>query len=112
MGKANLPGHVRAAMNWNTLLRMNSDNHSIKITDGMKTIVCKVKNNPMGFTSIAYPIDQLSLPDWYKELSFDVADMEEAIVDQKIENLLGPLNWDLNAASNSKSTINSFFSFS
>ena len=98
-------------MNWNTLLRMNGDNHSIKITDGMKTIVCKVKNNPMGFTSVAYPIDQLSLPDWYKELSFDVADMEEAIVDQKIENLLGPLNWDLNAASNSKSTINSFFSF-
>jgi DNA polymerase elongation subunit (family B) len=111
LGKANLPGHVRAAMNWNTLLRMNGDNHSIKITDGMKTIVCKVKNNPMGFTSVAYPIDQLSLPDWYKELSFDVADMEEAIVDQKIENLLGPLNWDLNAASNSKSTINSFFSF-
>jgi DNA polymerase elongation subunit (family B) len=111
LGKANLPGHVRAAMNWNTLLRMNGDNHSIKITDGMKTIVCKVKNNPMGFTSIAYPIDQLSLPDWYKELSFDVADMEEAIVDQKIDNLLGILNWDLNAASNSKSTINSFFSF-
>ena len=110
-GKANLPGHVRAAMNWNTLLRMNGDHHSIKITDGMKTIVCKVKNNPMGYTSVAYPIDQLNLPDWYKELSFDVDDMEQAIVDQKIDNLLEPLDWDLNAASNTKSTLNSLFSF-
>ena len=110
-GKANLPGHVRAAMNWNTLLRMNGDNHSIKITDGMKTIVCKVKNNPMGFTSVAYPIDQLNLPDWYKELSFDVDDMEQAIVDQKIDNLLEPLDWNLNAASNTKSTLNALFSF-
>lgn len=110
-GKANLPGHVRAAMNWNTLLRMHGDNHSVKILDGMKTIVCQVQNNPMGFTSVAYPIDQLNLPDWYKELSFDIDSMEQAIVDQKIDNLLGILNWDLNAASNIKSTLNSLFSF-
>ena len=25
-GRANMPGHVRAALNWNTLRRMNSDN--------------------------------------------------------------------------------------
>ena len=111
LGKANMPGHARAAMNWNTLLRMHSDNHSTKITDGMKTIVCKLKSNPMGYTSVAYPIDQLNLPEWYKELPFDMDDMEETIVDQKIDNLLGILGWDLRSATNGKTTLNSLFSF-
>jgi DNA polymerase elongation subunit (family B) len=52
LGKANMPGHVRAALNWNTLRRMNSDNYSMQIVDGMKTIVCKLKDNPLGWTSI------------------------------------------------------------
>ena len=39
LGKANMPGHVRAAMNWNNLKRMMNDNYSMAIVDGMKTIV-------------------------------------------------------------------------
>ena len=27
-GKANMPGHVRASLNWNTLKRMNGDKYS------------------------------------------------------------------------------------
>src|SRR5210317_1080223 len=49
-GKANMPGHVRASINWNTLKRMNGDKYSQEIVDGMKVIVCKLKQNPLGYT--------------------------------------------------------------
>ena len=110
-GKANMPGHVRAALNWNYLRRVNGDNYSMKIVDGMKVIVCKLKPNPLGFTSIAYPTDELRLPKWFIELPFDDAAMEKTLVDKKIENLLGVLNWDLEANTDTNSTFDDLFSF-
>jgi DNA polymerase elongation subunit (family B) len=111
LGKANMPGHVRAAMNWNNLKRMNSDNYSMQIMDGMKTIVCKLKDNPMGYTSVGYPTDETHIPEWFKELPFDDDEMEATIVDQKVDNLLGILDWDLLNATNNKSMVNDLFSF-
>ena len=111
LGKANMPGHVRAAMNWNTLKRMNSDNYSMNIVDGMKIIVCKLRQNPLGYTSVAYPIDQIHIPAWFKDLPFDDSEMEGTIVDQKVENLLGVLDWNLANNTNIGSNINDFFSF-
>jgi len=96
-GKATLPGHVRASINWNTLKKMHGDQYSLDIVDGMKVIVCKVKNNPLGFTSVAFPTDELRLPDWFKELPFDDAAMEEVIIDNKLDNLIGVLEYDLNS---------------
>jgi hypothetical protein len=109
LGKANMPGHVRAALNWNNMRRMNGDNYSMKIIDGMKTIVCKLKSNPLGWTSIGYPTDELHLPEWFRELPFDDAEMEATVVDQKLDNLLGVLNWDLAASTNTENTFNNFF---
>ena len=108
-GKANMPGHVRAAMNWNRLRNMNGDNYSAKIIDGMKTIVCKLKDNPLGYTSVGYPTDESRIPAWFKELPFDQDKMETAIVDQKVENLLGVLHWDIAANTDTKSTFDSLF---
>ena len=110
-GKANMPGHVRAAMNWNNMRRMNNDNYSMQIVDGMKTIVCKLKNNALGWTSIGYPTDEQRLPEWFKELPFDDGLMEATVVDQKIDNLLGVLEWDLAAATNTENTFTSLFAF-
>ena len=109
LGKANMPGHVRAALNWNNMRRMNSDNYSMQIIDGMKTIVCKLRSNPLGWTSIGYPTDELHLPEWFRELPFDDAEMEATVVDQKLENLLGVLNWDLATSTNTDNTFNNFF---
>lgn len=108
-GRANMPGHVRASLNWNTLRRMNSDRRSMEITDGMKVIVCKLKDNMMGYTSVAYPIDQLHLPAWFLELPFDMEAMETSIVDKKIDNLFGILDWRFETATQSRSTLTSFF---
>jgi DNA polymerase elongation subunit (family B) len=110
-GKANMPGHVRAAMNWNSLRRMNSDNYSMKIIDGMKTIVCKLRDNPLGYTSVGYPIDQSNIPEWFKTLPFDQDLMESSIVDQKVENLLGVLEWDILAHTDTKTTFDDLFSW-
>jgi DNA polymerase elongation subunit (family B) len=110
-GKTNMPGHVRAAMNWNNLKRMHGDNYSTSIVDGMKTIVCKLKDNPLGLKSVGYPTDEAHLPDWFKSLPFDDGEMETTIVDQKVENLLGVLDWDIPAHTDIKTTFDTLFSF-
>lgn len=109
-GKANMPGHVRASINWNTLKRLNGDKYSMNIVDGMKVIVCKLKDNPMGFTSVAYPVDELRLPKWFMELPFSHDEMEVTIIDNKIENLIGILDWDLRSTDQSN-TFNQLFEF-
>jgi DNA polymerase elongation subunit (family B) len=111
LGKANMPGHVRASINWNTLKRMNGDRYSQEIVDGMKVIVCKVRQNPLGYTSVAYPVDELRLPQWFKELPFDDSSMEEVIIDNKLDNLIGVLNYDLESTKQN-TTFNSLFDWS
>ena len=109
-GKANMPGHVRASINWNTLKRMNSDKYSQQIVDGMKVIVCKLKDNPLGFTSVAYPVDELRLPKWFQDLPFDHSEMETTIINNKLENLIGVLEWDLESTTQDN-TFGKLFSF-
>ena len=110
-GRANMPGHVRAAMNWNTLKRVHGDNYSMEIMDGFKVVVCKLKTNALGYTSVAYPQDQLRLPKWFQELPFDDNLMESTLVDEKISNLLSVLKWDLRANTDTNSTFDELFSF-
>jgi DNA polymerase elongation subunit (family B) len=109
-GKANMPGHVRASINWNTLKRMNGDKYSQEIVDGMKVIVCKLKQNPLGYTSVAYPTDEMRIPEWFKELPFDDAAMAETIIDNKLDNLIGVLNYPLQDTKR-HNTFNSLFDF-
>ena len=98
-------------MNWNNLRRMHADKYSLQIVDGMKVIVCKLKSNALNFTSVAYPTDQLHLPQWFRDLPFDDAAMETAVIDEKVENLLGVMDWDLAGSTQINSTCDSLFSF-
>jgi hypothetical protein len=111
LGKANMPGHVRAAINWNNMRKMNGDNYSMQIVDGMKTIVCKLRSNALGWTSIGYPTDEQRLPAWFTALPFDDGEMEATVVDGKVDNLLGVLDWDLASATNTENTFSSLFEF-
>ena len=110
-GRANMPGHVRAALNYNYLRKVHGDNYSQKIVDGMKIVVCKLKPNPLGFTSVAYPTDELRLPQWFCDLPFDDDAMEQTLVDEKIDNLLGVLEWDIRSNTDVKSTFDELFTF-
>lgn len=99
--KVNMPGHVRAAINWNRLRDLNNDKYAVEITDGAKVLVCKLKPNPMQMDSIALPVDDDRVPDWFKELPFDNSAMEKTIINFKLDNLLGVLGWDLTLADDS-----------
>ena len=109
--KGMIPGHVTGAINWNRLRLLHGDHHSPKIVDGMKTIACKIKNNPSGMLTVGYPIDIAHLPTWFTELPFDADSMEKAIVDKKISNLLHVMDWDIEAATDFRTTFSSMFSF-
>ena len=92
--KVAVPGHVTASINWNNMLNIHNDRFSTPITDGTKIIVCKLKQNDYKIKSIAYPVDQFILPEWFKSLPFDDEEMEETIIDKKLFNLFGVLNWN------------------
>ena len=104
-----MPGHVRASLNYNYLRKINGDNYSLKIVDGMKIVVCKLKPNALKFTSIAYPTDELRLPKWFTSLRFDDDEMERTLVDEKIDNLLGILEWGLRSETGTKTTFHDLF---
>jgi len=108
--KSMIPGHVLASINWNRLKRIHGDHYSMPIQDGFKVIVCKLRPNPSGLTSVAYPVDELNLPDWFKQLPFDDEAMEAALIDKKVKNLLGVLNWDLDSNKEANS-FGDLFSF-
>lgn len=110
-GDVNMPGHVRASLNYNYLRKLHGDNYSQAIVDGMRIVVCKLKENPLGFTSVAYPADELRLPQWFLELPFDDYEMERTLVDEKVDNLLGVLDWGIREATDINSTANELFDF-
>lgn len=111
-GKQNntVPGHVRASINWNNFKKAMGDNYSMTITDGAKVVVCKLKNNAMNYDSIAYPTDELQLPQWFKEMPFDEQGMEESVLDKKIQNVIGQMNFDLKRI-NQTTAMETFFDF-
>lgn len=90
-----VPGHVLASINWNRLCDQNNDKFAMRITDGSRIIVCKLRPNLMRMDSVAYPIDELRLPQWFFDLPFDGPAMEEVIIDKKINNLVKVLDWPL-----------------
>jgi hypothetical protein len=96
--KSTVPGHVRASENWNKMLDIHNDKFSMRITDGSRIIVCKLLPTVSKMDSIAYPIDEPHLPKWFKDLPFDHAAMEEVIIDKKLDNLVGPMKWDLSGS--------------
>lgn len=104
-----VPGHVMGAINWNKLRDMYGDNYSMKLTDGQKVIVCKLKDNPLKMTCVSYPVDESRLPQWFKDLPFEKDIMEDKMIDTKLNNLFGVLNWKLEEATDIRSTFNNLF---
>lgn len=103
-----VPGHARASINWNIMKKINNDMDSMTIMDGGKVIVCKLKKNKFNIDSIAYPIDQHNLPKWFLSLPFDDDEMIQVAVDQKLENIFGLLQWDLDSVKITGDTLDLF----
>lgn len=109
--KVNLPGNVQAAYAWNTMREIMNDQTVPDIKDGSRMIVCTLKRNQYGFSTMAYPLElENKLPDWYKKLPFNCDEMENILIDKKLNNMFGCLGWDLE---NTKvdTAIDDFFDF-
>ena len=107
-----IPGHVMASLNWNKLRDNHHAMHVTKILDGSKIIVCRLKeNNDLKMRSVAFPVDEPHLPDWFINLPFDEDAMMAAIVDKKVDNLLNVLHWDLSRTSPEAELMETLFDF-
>jgi hypothetical protein len=106
-----VPGHVRAAMAWNSLCELNKDRHATRINDGFKVRVCKLKEGVLDkINSIAYPVDQQNLDhiEWFTRLPFDEDAMEHTLIDKKLGNIIGVLKIDLSSTKVDKETADLF----
>lgn len=113
VGNLHVPGHVTASLAWNRLKEINQDQHAMRIIDGQKIIVCKLKpNNDYNIDNIAFPVDIAHLPDWFTALPFDSDAMSAGIVDKKVENLLSVLSWDLSRTNKDHKHLETLFDFS
>lgn len=85
--KVNLPGHVRAAINYNELI-MQFQPDAPMIKSGDKGVVFYLLPNEFGFKSIAFPADMMHIPHWFDEhFRIDLALTEEKLIDSKIEGI-------------------------
>ena len=66
----------------------------MEIHDGMKVIVCKLKKNPIGVHSVAYPTDEMHISQFVPKNPSDNDAMESTLIDNKLGNLLGVLGWE------------------
>lgn len=113
VGNLHVPGHVTASLAWNRLKEIHQDQHAMRIIDGQKIIVCKLRETAENnLSSIAYPVDEVHLPEWFLKLPFDTDGMQAGIVDQKVKNLLGVLNWDLSRTNKEHAHLETLFDFS
>lgn len=112
VGNLHVPGHVTASLAWNRLKEINMDQHAMRIIDGQKVVVCKLRETVENtLTSIAAPVDENHLPDWFTSLPFDSDAMMAGIVDQKVKNLVGCLGWSLERTSKEHEHLSTLFDF-
>ena len=90
--KVRLPGHVAAAILFNKMLDENEDTQTMRITSEMKIKVFYLRR-PIGrFKSIAFPVDEERVPQWFLDQNFDVDKQIEKLVDNPLKNLLKAIN--------------------
>lgn len=113
VGNLHVPGHVTASLNWNRLREIHNDHQTTKIIDGQRIVVCKLRITPdNNMSSIAYPVDETRLPEWFTCLPFDADEMMTTIVDKKVSNLLSVLKWDFSRAKKEHAHLETLFDFS
>jgi DNA polymerase elongation subunit (family B) len=90
-GKLNLPGHVRAAINYNEALRQYQPDGTL-LKAGDKALIMYLKPNQHGWKSIAFPAEMEELPEWFDEhFELNIRLTEEKMVDNKVEGIFAAI---------------------
>jgi hypothetical protein len=83
--KVTVPGHIRAAINYNILAQEHEGMSAIQIKSGDKVLVFYLKGNHRGWNSIGIPSDFDSFPTWLlNEVSIDLKTTEMKMIDSKL----------------------------
>jgi DNA polymerase elongation subunit (family B) len=91
LGKVALPGHVRAAVNYNELVQQFERGPKL-LRSGDKAILLYLRPNPVGIKSIAFPSDLERLPAWFTEnFDVDLTVTESKMIDSKVEGIFDAL---------------------
>lgn len=86
-GKLTIPGHVRAACNYNFIIDI-FDKGSKAIRSGDKALVYYLKPNPYKFESIAFPAEATRFPEWFLEnFKVDKIKTEQMMFDSKLSGI-------------------------
>ena len=89
--KLAIPGHVRAALNYNVLLEQ-FDRGSKPIRPGDKVLVYYVKKNAFGFDALAVPAELTKFPAWFSQnFEVDVRLTEDKMFDNKLRGIFEAL---------------------
>lgn len=108
--KSRMPGHARAAVNYNELLIHLGDKASEPVMNGGKCRVYYVKPNQFGFTSVAINADAPYFPVWFDELfEIDMPITEEKLIDRKLSHLLTAIGWEV--PTHQSAFLNELFEF-
>jgi DNA polymerase elongation subunit (family B) len=95
-GKVSIPANARATINYNFILEKLGIQDEPEIISGSKIKILWLKENPYGFTNIAFPSETETLPEWFKKhFDVDMAAMEQKLVDQKLQNIFDALDWSV-----------------
>ncbi len=91
-GKMTIPGHCRAAINFNKLSTMFEGPDGAQISSGDKVKIFDLKPNEHEFTSIAIPAEAEEFPYWLEEeLEIDFKKTEEKLITAKLEGIFSAL---------------------
>lgn len=94
-GKMTIPGHARAACNFNFLLDI-FDRGAKAIRSGDKVLVFHLKKNDFGFDTIAFPAELTRFPEWFTHsFSVDKKKTETAMFDSKLKGIFDALGKDV-----------------
>lgn len=109
-GRARLPGHVRAAVNYNELLQLYDPASPDFLRSGDKGIVFYLNPNEHGLETIALPADLIHLPKWFNEnLSIDLEVTENKMIDNKVEGIFAAIGMETPTVQ--RAFLNQMFTF-
>lgn len=90
-GKLTIPGHVRAACNYNSLLQI-FDKGSKLVSSGDKVLIYYVKPNQFDFKAVGIPAELTKFPTWFEEnFVVDVKTTEQKMFDLKLKGIFSAL---------------------
>lgn len=95
-GKCKLPGHVRAAINYNEVVQELEGNSGKLLKSGDKGLIFYLKPNDRALKSIAIPVDFEQFPSWFDEnFQIDRKITEAKMIDSKISGIYDALGWEV-----------------